>query len=507
MEYYGNSSAMARYLGSAVDPPPPDWNSQHVAADLGMEEAMRQMNLQSHDVAERGLSGPLPERPGEIDCAHYMRTGICGFGMTCRFNHPPRRNIVAAVARNRGEYPERPGDPECQHFVKTGTCKFGATCKYHHPKYKAGTSDWQQLNALGYPLRLNEKECSHYVKTGQCKFGVTCKYHHPQPVGPSVAIPGPSSYYPTGPSFSIPSPQQYAGGLTTWPISRTPLMANPYLQGPSTYVPLVIPHGMMPVPGWNSFHGQVGSITSRDVGQQAPGTGLFYGPRYQTDGMNPSIQGALASYSSRSGSMGIPSTNTQMEHMFPERHGQPECQFYMRTGYCKYGSTCKYHHPRDRTVPLTSCTLSPLGLPLRSGAQTCSFYVRQGFCKYGPTCKYDHPMGTLSYSPSASSLVDMPVAPYPVGSSPATLAPSFSSTELRTETTAGPFKESIPTPETPLSSSAGESLDLGAQGPLLSTSTGLTSSESEENPLVKKSNQVSVLANGIAKEGDIPISN
>lgn len=506
MEYYGNSSAMPRYLGSAVDPPPTDWNSQHVATDLGMEEAMRQMNLQSHDGAERGLFGPFPERPGEIDCAHYMRTGICGFGMTCRFNHPPRRNIAAAVARNRGEYPERPGDPECQHFVKTGTCKFGATCKYHHPKYKAGTSDWQQLNALGYPLRLNEKECSHYVKTGQCKFGVTCKYHHPQPVGPSVAIAGPS-YYPTGASLSIPSPQQYAGGLTTWPISRTPLMANPYLQGPSTYVPFVIPHGMMPVPGWNSFHGQVGSITSRDVGQQAPGTGLFYGPRYQTDGMNPSIQGALASYSSRSGSMGIPSTNTQMEHMFPERHGQPECQFYMRTGYCKYGSTCKYHHPRDRTVPLTSCTLSPLGLPLRSGAQTCSFYVRQGFCKYGPTCKYDHPMGTLSYSPSASSLADMPVAPYPVGSAPATLAPSFSSTELRTETTAGPFKESILTPETPLSSSAGESLDLGAQGPLLSTSTGLTSSESEENPLVKKSNQVSVLPNGIAKEGDIPISN
>jgi hypothetical protein len=116
-------------------------------------------------------------------------------------------------------------------------------------------------------------------------------------------------------------------------------------------------------------------------------------------------------------------------------------------------------------------------------------------------------MGTLSYSPSASSLADMPVAPYPVGSSPATLAPSFSSTELRAETAAGPFKESIATPETPLSSSAGEALDLGAQGPVISTSTGLSFSESEENPLVKKSNQVSVLANGIAKEGDIPISN
>lgn len=52
-------------------------------------------------------------------------------------------------------------------------------------------------------------------------------------------------------------------------------------------------------------------------------------------------------------------------------------------------------------------------------------------------------MGTLSYSPSASSLADMPVSPYPVGSSIGTLAPSSSSSELRPELNSGPGKDLV----------------------------------------------------------------
>ena len=29
--------------------------------------------------------------------------------------------------------PQRPGEPECAHFVKTGHCRFGAKCRFHHP--------------------------------------------------------------------------------------------------------------------------------------------------------------------------------------------------------------------------------------------------------------------------------------------------------------------------------------------------------------------------------------
>lgn len=37
-----------------------------------------------------------PQRPGERDCDYYMRTGSCGYGDKCRYNHPRSRAIVSA---------------------------------------------------------------------------------------------------------------------------------------------------------------------------------------------------------------------------------------------------------------------------------------------------------------------------------------------------------------------------------------------------------------------------
>ena len=28
------------------------------------------------------------------------------------------------------------------------------------------------------------------------------------------------------------------------------------------------------------------------------------------------------------------------------KQGEIECAYYMKTGHCKYGITCKYHHPQ-----------------------------------------------------------------------------------------------------------------------------------------------------------------
>lgn len=51
------------------------------------EESMRRLGLWG------GRGGELyPERPGMADCAYYMRTGTCGYGSKCRYNHPPDRS-------------------------------------------------------------------------------------------------------------------------------------------------------------------------------------------------------------------------------------------------------------------------------------------------------------------------------------------------------------------------------------------------------------------------------
>lgn len=350
--------------------------------------------------------GPYPERPGEPDCAYYVRTGLCRFGTTCKFNHPPNRKLAVDEARIKGGYPERVGQPDCQYYLKTGTCKFGATCKFHHPRDRAGISGLARLNILGYPLRPNEKECAYYLRTGLCKFGNTCKFHHPQP-----SLRGSPSYPPVH-SPTAPGQQSYVGGLANWPLSRTSFIPSPRWQGPSSYAQLIVPQGLVQVSNWNPYSGQLSSVSSPEHRQQIPVTGQFYSTSRESE-MAEGSQGTFSSY--RSSSIPMSLYTTQRENVFPERPDQPECQFYMKTGDCKFGAACKFHHPKERLIPMPNCVLSSLGLPLRPGEPMCLFYSRYGICKFGPNCKFDHPVGPSTYSTSTGA--DIPAMRRLVGSS------------------------------------------------------------------------------------------
>lgn len=85
--------------------------------------------------------------------------------------------------------------------------------------------------------------------------------------------------------------------------------------------------------------------------------------------------------------------------VYPQRPGELECDFYMKTGDCKFGQRCKFHHPIDRSAPTLSgkdvqqqnVRLSLAGLPRREGAIHCPYYMKTGTCKYGVACKFDHP--------------------------------------------------------------------------------------------------------------------
>ncbi|GER50122.1 zinc finger CCCH domain-containing protein 6 [Striga asiatica] len=473
---------MDRHSGSqAMESVPVDLVAEWAApgGETGLEEPMWQLSL---------VGGPesYPERPSEPNCIYYLRTGFCGYGNRCRFNHPRDRSMaMGAFQAGGGEYPERVGQPVCQlsetidlkfhlfsvmskdiqlnykvkvlilatvdlrasgyiwigdfscmpfsvilqgmkYYMRTGTCKFGVSCKYNHPKHGIEFSGQVTLNVYGYPLRPEEKECSYYVKTGNCKFGLTCKFHHPQPAGISVPVPAPvlpPSVYPSGPSPSVQSSQQYGVIQGNWPVARPVIIPGSY--GPGSYGPLPLPPGVVPVPGWNSFTAPVSPVDSQSTQPAVVGS-LIYGITQ----LSPSAAAYTVPYVSITSSGGH-SSNSEKEHAYPERPDQPECQYFLRTGECKFGATCKYHHPSEWSVQKTTFVLSPMGLPLRPGAPLCSHYAQSRVCKFGPTCRFDHPMRTLSYSPSASSLTDIPVAPYPVGSTHPTLAPSSSSSNLR----------------------------------------------------------------------------
>lgn len=400
------------------------------------EDTVWQMNLRANETVD---SRHYPERPGEPDCTYYIRTGLCKFGMTCRFNHPPNRKLAIAAARINGVYPERIGQPDCQYYLKTGTCKFGATCKFHHPRDKAGIAGRVVLNILGYPLRPNEKECAYYLRTGQCKFGNTCKFHHPQPSSPMVSLRG-SPVYPSVQSPSTPGQQSYSG-VTNWALSRTSFIPSPRWQGPSSYTQLILPQGVVPVPNWNAYSGQLGSLPSSERQQQTTGNNQYYGTSRQSE-TSQEGQGVYAS---------------QRDNVFPERPGQPECQFYMKTGDCKYGAVCRFHHPRERLIPVPNCLLSPLGLPLRPGEPLCIFYSRYSICKFGPNCKFDHPMGAFAYSVPTSASADVPVVRRLLGSTSGSSTLALSS-EGSAEAVSGKSRR-LPLSVTQQVSSGSENID------------------------------------------------
>nr|XP_017183274.1 zinc finger CCCH domain-containing protein 32-like [Malus domestica] len=242
--------------------------------------------------------------------------------------------VVAAI-RATGDYPERVGKPVCQYIYRLG------------------------------PVNLGENECFYYLKTGQCKFGITCKFHHPQPAGTTIPASVPQ-FYPLVQS-PVPLAEQYGGASTSLRVARPPLLTGSYVQG--TYCPVLIPPpGVVPIQGWSPYSAPLSAVPSPGAQPTVGATSL-----YGVTQLSSPTHGLASPYTSIPSSVG-PSSSNPSEQVFPERPGELECQYYLKTGDCKYGPSCRYHHPRDRTVPRITCLLSPMGLPLRPVCKVVLYY-------------------------------------------------------------------------------------------------------------------------------------
>ncbi|KAL0847453.1 hypothetical protein Bca101_020699 [Brassica carinata] len=68
-----------------------------------------------------------------------------------------------------------------------------------------------------------------------------------------------------------------------------------------------------------------------------------------------------------------------------------DCKYYFRTGGCKYGLACRFNHTKPKSDVPSPPELNFLGLPIRPGEIECLFYMRNGSCKFGADCKFNHP--------------------------------------------------------------------------------------------------------------------
>ncbi|CAL4948721.1 unnamed protein product [Urochloa decumbens] len=327
---------------------------------VGQNEALYSSNTMAKRPRRESSLPMYPQRPGEKDCAFYMRTRTCKYGETCKFDHPqwvPKGGVPnwKEVPDAEDFYPERPGEPDCPYFLKSNSCRFKSKCKFNHPKetiytatagaketiytatagaketiYMAtidaaahigaadGSVPAETHNPKGLPVRPGEVDCSFYMKTGSCKYGSTCRFNHPHRPVVDIAMMAPLA------QATLPTPA---------PIVSV-AMLNPAANIIQSF----------------DFH----------------------------------------------------ATHVPIEPVaiiYPQRPGETVCDFYMKTGFCKYSQKCKFHHPINRSAPgayenedpQQPVTLTLAGLPRREDAAACAFYMRSGTCSYGVHCKFDHP--------------------------------------------------------------------------------------------------------------------
>ncbi|XP_047311446.1 zinc finger CCCH domain-containing protein 67-like [Impatiens glandulifera] len=366
------------------------------------------------------------------DCPHFMRTGTCKFGSFCKFNHPPNKINQASKGRRNDGNSERMGQVDCKYYLVPGGCKYGNTCKFKHrggnnlfpPHNHCGGevpfSPVIQFNFLGLPINVEEKDCPYYMRTGTCKYGANCRFNHPDP---SAQSGDPHSGYnaegsvsqgifprPNVSSWSTPNeagprptmfpPRQLNSVGPQWNSFQAP---NVYPTAGTSSLPippaLALINSMSETNNFHMYHNQ------QKIVAQAPNV-------YPTAGTSSlPIPPALALINS------MPETNNfHMYHNqqktvaneYPDRPGQPECSFFMKTGSCKYKSTCKFHHPRLQLPKITNAAHSGKGLPLRPDRPICTDYGRYGICKDGRACEYDHPANYSQSISSSSSSSSMP---------------------------------------------------------------------------------------------------
>ncbi|NP_001140642.1 Zinc finger CCCH domain-containing protein 65 isoform 1 [Zea mays] len=263
---------------------------------------------------------------------------------------------------------------ECKYYSTPGGCKFGKTCKYLHREGNGGKTEVEkaELNFLGLPLRPGEKECPYYMRTGSCKFATNCKFHHPDPTNASSKEPGLEHENGDVPLQNVQGSSQPS--LQMWPDQRALNEQHvPFLApAPSYSGGMVPPQGMYPSSDWSGYH-QV------PLNPYYPPGVPF--PHFPAAHMNHPMYKAAD----------IPGHQPPPSDEYPERPGQPECQHFVKSGFCKYRMKCRYHHPRSRQSAPPPAGLSPIGLPIKPDQPVCTYYGRYGFCKYGPACMFNHP--------------------------------------------------------------------------------------------------------------------
>ncbi|KAB5525086.1 hypothetical protein DKX38_022835 [Salix brachista] len=395
-------------------------------------------NESNGDADNNRMHHQYPVRPEADDCAFYMKTGTCKFGVNCKFNHPVRRKnqIFWVLCCWYSVSRDVRGYAEFDVYLSVGFC-----CYLHLYFYLYCGSSVGGLKgvSLAEGEAVNEKvkereeatempgqtECKviivlyysqfeYYLRTGGCKYGKACRFNHTgefffsvpplkTPMSPILELnflglpirPGEKQceYYMRNGSckyggnckYNHPDPMAAVGSDPT----------TTFVNGGSASLPALSPSS---VGSWSSPRG-LNDPTSFVPFFFPPNQGVpsyssewngCQGPVYPPERSLHRPPSYAMSNSATESNLYAPQQQQTVVDEFPERPGQQLCSYFMKFGECKFKSNCKFHHPKNRTPKSPSLTLNDKGLPLRPDQNICSHYSRYGICKFGPACKFDH---------------------------------------------------------------------------------------------------------------------
>ncbi|RLN40863.1 uncharacterized protein C2845_PM01G32000 [Panicum miliaceum] len=432
---------------------------------------------------EDGVSVQDQDKAVEQCTSGQLRTGADGFA--AEDQEASRENIGFST-----RYPLRPGKLNCRFYMLNGSCSYGSSCHFNHLQLKAKLEvsnfsseqrnhevEFLELNRVGLPIREGARKCTYYMRNGTCRYGKKCCFNHPEQVL-DVQLHMPTGWDDTN-LQSSPHSKKSAEHTTINDIS-----SGSEVLPPNILRMLLPPQNEPPCteeketkvnkdPDWPSASDDSDGCCSADSSDgplckqehvdyperpecpflQRFGNCKFtsacqyYHPkdkfpsRYNPKDKFPSRYHPKDNFQSRYRSKRDPPL-AELK-VYPDRPGEPECPFYMKTGSCKFGADCKFHHPKDLT-PSMQCPGSPKRSvaankhhpaaritsiqgpaspewsvpandhrqaaritledrmyqqqkhPERPGQPDCRYYMQFGKCKFQSACIFNHPKDRLS---------------------------------------------------------------------------------------------------------------
>uniref|UniRef100_A0ACD5VNW0 Uncharacterized protein n=1 Tax=Avena sativa TaxID=4498 RepID=A0ACD5VNW0_AVESA len=328
-------------------------------------------NGRDGDIWKEKVKLPYPQRPGKLNCPFYMSTGSCSYGFSCNFHHPPlktkpggswrsseqgNQGVAEILELNRIGFPIREGSRNCTYYMRNGACRYGKHCHFNHPEHVIDAQFYAPTGWEDSALQL-EKSLDHHTTVDDTS--------HLKKSSDDATLDD-TSYSKKFSDHATLNDTSSSTGVLPPNILRMLL--------PPQKVPATTEAKMIPVKkdsNWSSTSDDSDGCCSADSSD---------GPLCKQEHVDSS-DGSLC----------------KQEHVdYPERPGRPECPFYMRFGDCKFASRCKYHHSIDKHPTRYHPEIPSLGVkkteyPERPGEPECPFYMKAQFCKFGAQCRFNHP--------------------------------------------------------------------------------------------------------------------